>query len=114
MESIQSVDEYNIECWITKNGVYHREDGPATTHPDGSKFWHRYGKLHRTDGPACEYANGAKEWYQDGKLHRLDGPAIIFPSGHYQWYINGRFYPENSTLVKLLKAKAQRRKNGNV
>lgn len=38
-----------------RNGVLHRENGPAVVAPDGSTYWYADGKLHRDDGPAIEY-----------------------------------------------------------
>jgi hypothetical protein len=31
--------------WINERGTYHREDGPAIEHRDGSKYWYVNGKL---------------------------------------------------------------------
>ena len=45
----------------------HREDGPASEHANGSKYWYRNGQYHREDGPAIEDANGDKSWYLNGK-----------------------------------------------
>ena len=67
----------------------HREDGPATIWPAGTKEWYINGKLHRDDGPAIEYADGYKEWFINGKAHREDGPAIEWADGGKSWFING-------------------------
>ena len=32
-------------------------------------YWYKEGLLHREDGPACEYANGDKSWYLDGNRY---------------------------------------------
>ena len=38
----------------------------------GSRAWYRDGLRHREDGPAIECADGYREWYRDGTLHRSD------------------------------------------
>lgn len=58
-----------------KNGLLHREDGPALILADGTKYWYNEGKLHRLDGPAIE-SDIFREWFQYGYLHRIGGPAI--------------------------------------
>lgn len=103
---IQSFPSTEIETgkveWRTKDGVLHREDGPAVI-LDGTKRWYYLGKRHRVGGPAIEYGDGTKAWYQDGKIHRGDGPAIEYPDGSVQWFFHGRLYDENSPEVKAVK-----------
>ena len=72
-----------------RNGLRHREDGPAVERPNGTKFWFRNGLRHREDGPAVEYPDGSKYWYRNGQLHREDGPAIEFPDGDEEHWLNG-------------------------
>jgi hypothetical protein len=43
------------------------------TYPDGRREWYRDGVRHRDDGPAVEYADGGREWWRDGKLIREEG-----------------------------------------
>jgi len=50
-----------------QNGLRHRVDGPALTHPDGTQYWYQNGRLHRTDGPAVTYSDGDQYWYQNGR-----------------------------------------------
>jgi hypothetical protein len=50
----------------------------------------RNGLRHRDDGPAVIYPNGTQCWYRDGNLHRDDGPAVIYPHGTQYWYLNGK------------------------
>lgn len=76
--------------WFNYDRRLHREDGPATEKPDGSKLWYIEGLLHRLDGPAIDSANGSKLWYVNGILHRLDGPAFENAHGVKVWYINGK------------------------
>ena len=59
------IDKDKDIFWF-KNGLLHREDGPAVEWADGSKNWHKHGKYHREDGPAVEWANGYKEWWLNG------------------------------------------------
>ena len=56
---------------------------------DGTKHWYKDGILHREDGPAVEYTDGTKQWYRDGKLHREDGPAVEWVNGATDWYLEG-------------------------
>ena len=71
------------------------------------RFYDKEGRLHNENGPAVIYPNGRKNYYRHGKRHRLDGPAQTAPPNWRvdKWYIDDKFYPEDSTLVKLLKAK---------
>lgn len=79
----------NVQWW--RNGVRHREDGPAIEYVDGTKEWLQHGVHHREDGPAIEYADGAKEWIVKNVRHREDGPAMIWNGGE-AWFIDNRRY----------------------
>jgi len=92
--------ENGTKYWY-KDGLLHREDGPAVEWADGAKFWYKEGKLHRIDGPAIEYANGSKLWYEKGKLHRIDGSAVEWNDGIKEWWIEGKFYNQ-SDLEKFI------------
>jgi hypothetical protein len=81
--------------------IYHREDGPAIEHANGSKYWRLNGKLHREDGPAIEYADGRKEWWKNDKLHREDGPAIELPDGSKYWWLNGDALTEKEFNARM-------------
>lgn len=73
----------------SKNGKYHKEDGPAVIHYgiEGNidlEKWYKDNNLHRTDDkPAeiCYYQKGNiryERWYEDNKIHRVDDkPAVI-------------------------------------
>lgn len=76
-----------------KDGVLHRDDGPAIVDDIGMCEWWREGVLHREDGPAIECKN-FKAWYKYGKLHKEDGPAVIYRGGESEWYINDVNYSE--------------------
>lgn len=80
------------EIHYYKNGKFHREDGPAAEHLDGSKAWYINGQRHRIDGPAIESADGSKHWYLNGKLHRIDGPAIEYANGDKKWLLNDKLH----------------------
>jgi hypothetical protein len=115
---IMEIDELGSKIW-KKNGLIHRDDGPAVitvngteqwyqknklhreggepavTYPDGNQGWYQHGELHREDGPALIMQNGAmQEWYKNGIPHRLDGPAIINPKGKMEWWVDGMEYSE--------------------
>jgi hypothetical protein len=100
--------EYDTKHWYL-NGKFHREDGPALGHTNGSEEWYLNGKLHREDGPAVKHDNGAKEWRRWGKRHREDGPAIEFADGSKQWWLNGTKYSEEE-FNKLMAEKQQLKK----
>ena len=86
-----------------KNGLLHREDGPAIEGVDGLKAWFIKGKLHRKDGPAVEWPDGSKYWYKNGFFHREDGPAIENSSGYRAWFINGKEFSEFEFNKKIKK-----------
>lgn len=72
-----------------KDGLRHREDGPAIDDPD-NKSWYMNGLSHREGGPAIEdLCNQKYWWYKDGFLHRADGPAVEYPDGTKWYYLNG-------------------------
>lgn len=61
---------------------------------EGVDIWFlpRTKTFHRDQGPAVIHLNGTLEYYCMGKRHRLDGPAFIIPSsGVERYWING--YP---------------------
>ena len=59
---------------------------------DGTKKCYRNGVLHRDNGPAVEKSTGDRLWYRDGKFHRTDGPAIEGNDGFIAWFLNGKKY----------------------
>jgi len=78
-----------------KNGVYHREDGPAMkiTINDYTFYkWYLKGKLHREDGPAIDRSHTAK----------ILGVTALIPV----YYLFGRRYKnkeEHKKAVRCLK-----------
>jgi hypothetical protein len=62
----------------------------------GNVYYYRNGLIHRDDGPAVEYPDGSMYWYQNDQLHREDGPAVVLPSvGIMEWYLYGVFIKED-------------------
>ena len=49
----------------------------------------RDGVLHREDGPAIEWKNRTMMWFNEGVRHRIGGPAIEYvdPDAFSVWYI---------------------------
>ena len=64
---------------------------------DKDIFWFKNGLLHREDGPAIEYASGSKFWYKNGECHREDGPAVEFSDGDKSWFCVGIEYTDEQT-----------------
>lgn len=65
------------EKW-TKNGILHREDGPALI------------KCSINDFCDSQYSRYVKEvWFNNSLLHRIGGPAIIWIDGPLEWWENG-------------------------
>lgn len=61
-----------------KNGIQHREDGPAESMMNGTSIYMMYGLKHRVDGPCLiDKKYKSNTWYYYGMIHREDGPAII-------------------------------------
>ena len=75
------------QIWY-KNGVIHREDGPAVITDGGGYHWMQNGEYHRESGPAIE-DDETKSWYIHGKLHREDGPAVVDSDGNEEWWVRG-------------------------
>lgn len=73
-----------------KDGIRHREDGPAVELVNGDKEYYVDGLLHREDGPAIIWADGYKKYFLNGGLHRIDGPAIETPDGFKSYWIDGK------------------------
>ena len=97
---IDGMAEVNGSKWFLKDGVLHRNDGPAIEDSDGATAWYHKGHLHREDGPAIECVDGHKEWWINGKRHREDGPAIIGKHGDTHWYRNGKPHREDGPAIK--------------
>jgi|688.fasta_scaffold321332_2 hypothetical protein len=98
MKYVKYDNSQGDQCW-SKDGLLHREDGPAVIKADGSKFWYKRGMRHRLDGPAEEFSDGSRNWYVDGIMHREDGPATESPSGFCEWYRNGVRHREDGPAI---------------
>lgn len=86
--SVQITRPNGYEAWY-RDGLLHREDGPAFIDPSGAEGWYLHGRRHRADGPAIAGPNGYEAWYRDGMLHREDGPAIVRADGWREWWLRG-------------------------
>lgn len=67
---------------MSKNGRVVQEDGTA--------IWYKDGVVHRDDGPAIERQDGTLEWYFEGLRHNDRAPAVISADGERQWFQLGR------------------------
>ena len=63
-----------------KNGLYHREDGPAIIKPSGTKEWLVKDKLHRIGGPAIESYVGElfNAYYINGELISKEEHDLLY------------------------------------
>lgn len=68
---------------------------------EGTERWFKDGLLHREDGPAVIKKNGYKAWYKDGLRHREDGPAMINLDGSNYYYMNDKELKEKDYLEVL-------------
>ena len=69
------------------------EDG-RVVQQDGTAIWYKNGVVHRNDGPAIERADGSREWYSEGVRHNYGGPAITSPDGKSRWFRQGKEFAE--------------------
>ena len=103
--------------------IRHRLDGPAETWSVGIEIWFKNGLRHREDGPAYrDFKRGASSWWLNGLRHREDGPAIInceaWPEDNMHennsgvipvewgdpnklWFLEGKQYTEKEFKAKL-------------
>lgn len=95
------------QFWQDKNGLFHRDDGPAVIRANGAQKWFQHGKLHRTDGPAKTSPEsnqgkywGKKMWFIDGQLHRDNGPAVILGNGTKKWFRNNALHREDGPAIE--------------
>lgn len=70
----------------------------------GTKSWFKNGVHHREDGPAIEWDDGTLEWHLNGVRHRVNGPAVEWESGHKSWYLNGIWFSDEKDYWKKLKS----------
>ena len=91
---VEPVKDDNEVVTVDSNGNYHSyDDQPAIIRDNGkTRFWYRNGVIHREDGPAVIWADGTQDWMIDGLYHREDGAARIFPDGQESYAYGGLFY----------------------
>ena len=98
--TIKDVDP-NGNITYRKDGVLHRDDGPAVERGNGSQQeWMLYGKRHRNGGPAVTTDYGHEEWWSNDRRHRLDGPAVIWPGGSKEWWQYGLRHRNDGPAVE--------------
>ena len=56
---------------------------------DETVRWFKNGVLHREDGPAIIWEDGTKEWFVNGKRHCTTGAAYVYPTGCKEYWIEG-------------------------
>lgn len=87
-----------------KDGLLHREDGPALIYPSGDVYFYQNGELHRDGKPCSVMADGSRVWCLYGKPYREDGgPVVITKEGVKFWY------SESDGLVRWIPAIKQKR-----
>lgn len=101
-------DGSRITIWY-KNGLIHRDDGPAYLKKDTRfntiKKWYKNGLIHRDNDAAVVTRNSSgkiiEEWHQNGELHRDgDKPAIINEEkNEKQWYQHGLLHREDDPAI---------------
>ena len=91
--SFRRVDKYGHIHYTNKNGMYHREDGPAI------------------EKPSSEFSQSYKAWYINGRPHREDGPAKIWSERYSKYYLNGKDYSKEDWEKEIIKIRLERIKN---
>lgn len=70
-----------------KDGLLHRDDGPAVVLPNGDAFFYQNGLLHREGKPCSVLTDGSRVWCLYGIPYREDGgPVVISKDGKKLWY----------------------------
>jgi len=110
------------KMWL-KNGIKHRDVGPAVIFPD-RKEWVKNGMFSRDNGPAIEMTNGGYAYFKEGKItemlriqssgnnihvfckdgeyHRTDSPAVKIGSNEYNFIHGVPFQGEKDKLSDYL------------
>ena len=87
-----------------KDGLLHREDGPAVLYPSGDVYFYQNGRLHRERKPCVVLADGGRSWCLYGVPYREDdGPVVVSKDGKKLWY------SETDGLVSWIPAFKQKR-----
>ncbi len=58
--------DYYEYYYLNNSGRKHRLDGPSLKNLFGDKIWFKNGLWHRENGPAQEWYDGQKRYYLDG------------------------------------------------
>lgn len=82
------IDERGTKYYFNDETQFHRDDGPAIIHKDGSKSWYVNGEANDPKNPSVFFANGIFLWYRFNH-HRSDGPSEVRPNGYKEWYEDG-------------------------
>jgi hypothetical protein len=63
------------------------------------------GILHREDGPAIELTDRRKQRYRNNRLHRIDGPAVEYPKNSHlnSYYLEGDCLPKEVWEIERFK-----------
>ena len=70
--------------------------------------WYKNGLQHREDGPAIEYFSSYKAWWLNGERHREDGPAVEYGDGRKEWWLNGDYKSEQQWKIAVRKIKLEK------
>jgi len=89
--------------WFKDNKMHGEGDSPASIYYNDVVIWAKNGVKHRDNGPAMEFNTGVNKWYHNGQLHRIDGPAIERPNGDNEWYEYGKFIKCSRRITKIKK-----------
>jgi hypothetical protein len=95
-----------------KNGHYYRDnDLPMIERAGGYKAWvNEKGAYHRLDGPAIIHCNGTEMYCINGKFHRTDGPAVFRKDergyiSKEEYFLNDKPVTKEEVMGKLEKQK---------
>jgi hypothetical protein len=77
----------DIETFNLNVKLHSFDDKPARV--SNCSEWRKNGILHREDGPAFVCDDGHKAWVSNNRYHRTNGPAVIHRNGYTEWWING-------------------------
>jgi len=112
--------DFRIEapCLIhLRDGVPHRDDGPAVEYDNGSELWMRAGKNHRDPDPSgkelpalINIDEGAdkdnwtmRSYWRDGLQHREDGLAVEYWDGTGKWMYKGQQCADEEALRERIR-----------
>lgn len=74
--------------------------------PQGVTRYYKDGLLHREDGPAVIGYSGIQYWLINDNLHREDGPAVMYPSDFIEmdeYHINDKRISEQEFMIWKMK-----------